>query len=62
MIKIYNFKTGKLREVILEPGERHYLCGENLKRIAPEVHAECKLAGAKRYKERNEQKENQKGT
>jgi len=61
MIKIYNYKTGKLREVILEPGEKQYLCTENLKRIAPEKYQECKLLGAKRYKERNEQKEKQKG-
>jgi hypothetical protein len=33
MIKIYALKTKKVREVILDPGEAHYLCKENLKRI-----------------------------
>jgi len=33
MIKIYDYKTGKLREVILEPGEQQYLCKLNLNLI-----------------------------
>lgn len=33
MIKIYDHKTGKLREVILEPGEKQYLCKQNLNSI-----------------------------
>jgi len=45
MIKIYDYKTGKLREVILDPGERHYLCKLNLKSI----------------RKQNEQKEKQEG-
>lgn len=30
MIKIYDHKTKKLREVILDPGEKQYLCKQNL--------------------------------
>lgn len=30
MIKIYDLETGKLREVVLEPGEKQYLCKQNL--------------------------------
>lgn len=33
MTKIYDYKTGKVREVILDPGEKHYLCKLNLRRI-----------------------------
>jgi hypothetical protein len=33
MIRIYDHKTGKLREVILEPGEKQYLCKQNLNAI-----------------------------
>ena len=33
MIKIYDYKTGKLREVILDPGDKHYLLKENNKRV-----------------------------
>ncbi len=33
MIKIYDYQTGLLREVMLDPGEKHYLCKLNLKSI-----------------------------
>jgi len=33
MIKIYDYQTGKLREVMLEPGEKQYLCKKNLQLI-----------------------------
>lgn len=33
MIKIHDFKTGKVREVVLEPGESHYLRHVNLNRM-----------------------------
>lgn len=33
MTKILDYKTKKLREVILDPGEQHYLCKLNLRLI-----------------------------
>lgn len=33
MTKIYDYKTHLLREVLLDPGEQHYLLKENLKRV-----------------------------
>ena len=61
MIKIYNYKTGKLREVILEPGEKAHLCSLNLKSINPTLHRERAIASAITYKAKHEQKEKQKG-
>ena len=42
MIKIYDYKTGNLREVVLDPGEKHYLLKENNKRVKEAINGAAK--------------------
>jgi len=42
VIKIYDYKTGKLREIMLEAGERNYLCKKNLLLIKEHVNEQEK--------------------
>ena len=42
MTKIYDYKTGELREVILDPGEKQYLCKLNLNLIRDQLNNDKK--------------------